>query len=88
MNWLAFFHKKVFGILNYIKHLLVSDSAVTGCVSIFAFVPLVGIPFGIMSSAVWLKICAITAGIKKYKSIIMKKKKRHYKILPVMNLFN
>ena len=32
-----------------------------------------------MSSAIGLKICAITAGIKKYKLIIKKKKKRHNK---------
>ena len=42
-----------------------------------------GIPIGIRSSAVGLKLCAITAGIKKYKSIIKKKKKekRHDKIV-------
>ena len=33
-----------------------------------------------MSSAVRLNICGITVGIKKYKSII-KKKKKHDKIL-------
>ena len=32
-----------------------------------------------MSSAIGLKICAITAGIKTYKSIIKKKKKQHDK---------
>ena len=32
-----------------------------------------------MSSAIELKICVITAGIKKYKSIIKKKKKKHNK---------
>ena len=36
---------------------------------------LAGIPVGITSSAVGLKICAIAAIIKKYKSIIKKKKK-------------
>ena len=41
---------------------------------------MVGIPIGIMSSAVGLKTFAITAGIKKYKSIIKKKKKKHDKI--------
>ena len=41
------------------------------------FASLVGIPIGITSSAIGLKICAITAGIKKYKSIIKKKKKKH-----------
>ena len=34
---------------------------------------------GIMSSAKRLKICAITTEIKKYKSIIKKKKKKHDK---------
>ena len=28
-----------------------------------------------------LNICVINAGIKKYKSIIKKKKKKHYKIV-------
>ena len=36
---------------------------------------LVGISIGITSSAVGLKIYAITAGIKRFKSIIKKKKK-------------
>ena len=40
---------------------------------------LVKIGFG--SSAVGLKICVITAGIKRYKSIIKKKKRKHNKIL-------
>ena len=39
------------------------------------------IPIGITSSAIVLKICAITAGINKYKSIIEKRKKRHDKIV-------
>ena len=34
-----------------------------------------------MSSAVGLKICAITAEIKKYKSIIKKKKNNHDKLV-------
>ena len=37
---------------------------------------LVGIPVGITSSAVGLNICVITVEIKKYKSIIKKKKKK------------
>ena len=67
--------------MNYIEHLLNLVSTVTGCVSISAFASIVDIPIeilipiGIMSSAVGLKICAITAGIKKYTSIIKKKKK-------------
>ena len=51
----------------------------TSCVSISAFVSLVGILVVVTSSAVGIKIYAITAGIKKYKSII-KKKKKHDKI--------
>ena len=39
------------------------------------FASLVGFPIGITSSAIGLKTCAITAGIKKYKSIIRKGKK-------------
>ena len=35
---------------------------------------MLGIPIRIKSSAIILEICAITAGIKKYKSIIKKKK--------------
>ena len=36
-------HKKVRRVLNYIDPLLILISAITGCVSIFAFVSLVGI---------------------------------------------
>ena len=42
---------------------------------------LVGIPVGIASSAVDTEIFEITAIIKKYKSIIKKKKKKHDKIV-------
>ena len=72
-------HKKVYRVFNYIEHLLILISTVTGCVFISGFSSLVGIPIGITSSTVGLKICATTAGIKKYKSIIEKKKK-HDKI--------
>ena len=54
---------------------------VTGCVSISAFPSLVDIPVGITSSAVGLNICAVIAGIKKYKSMVKKKKKKHDKIV-------
>ena len=60
-------------------------SSVIGCVSISAFVSLVSILIGITSSAIGLKICIITAGIKKYKSVIKKKKKKHDKILSAAN---
>ena len=52
---------------------------VAGCISISAFASLLGIPIGIMSSAVRLKICAITEGIKKYKSIIKEKTEKKKK---------
>ena len=67
--------------MNYIDHLLILISTVTGCVSISAFASLVVISIGIMSSTVGLKVCVITAGIKKYKSVNKKKKKNHDKIL-------
>ena len=44
-----------------------------------------GIPLGITSSAVGLKICAATTGIKKKKSIIRKKEKKHGKIVLLAN---
>ena len=67
--------------LKYFEHFLVFVSAVSGCVSISAFASLVGVPIRIASSAVGLKICAITAEIKKYKSIMKKRKKKHDKIV-------
>ena len=51
--------------------------------SITALASLVGILVGIASSAAGLKICVIAAGIKKYKSIIKKKKKDHDKIVSI-----
>ena len=74
-------HKKTCKYFNYIEHLLILGSTVTGCASISAFALLVSVPVGITSSAVGLEICAITAGIKKYKSIIKEKKKKHDKIV-------
>ena len=38
-------------------------------------------PIGITSSAIGLKICVLTAGIKTYKSISNKKKKKHGKVI-------
>ena len=42
---------------------------------------MIGIPKGTTSSGIELKICAIVVGIKKCKSIIKKKKKKHDKIV-------
>ena len=55
-------HKKVFTTLNYIEHFLILASTSIVCISISAFTSL--------SSGIKLKICEVTAGIKKYKSII------------------
>ena len=74
-------HKKVCRVLIYIEHLLILISTVTGYVSTSDFASLVGISVRITSSAIGLKICVITAGFKKYKSIIRKKKKKYDKIL-------
>ena len=74
-------HRKVCRFLNYMEHLLILFSTVTWYVFIFAFPSLVRIPIGITTSATKLKICGITSGIKKYKSIIKKNKKKHDKIL-------
>ena len=42
---------------------------------------MIGIPIGIMNSVIGLKIYAITGAIKKYESIIKKKKKTWYNIV-------
>ena len=67
--------------LNYIEQLLVLVSKVIGCILFPAFACLDCNPRGITSYAIGLKICAITAEIKKYKSIIKKQKKKHKIIL-------
>ena len=59
-------HQKVFTTLNYSKHFLISGSSITECVSISAFDWFVVILIGITNSAIALKLCAITAAIKKY----------------------
>ena len=58
-------HKKFCTTLNYIEHFLILVFAITWYVSISAFASLVGIPIGITSSVIGLKICAINAAIKK-----------------------
>ena len=63
--------------LNYAENLLILSSIITGCVSISAYVSLVDINLSITSFLVGINICAIIAGIRKYKSIIKKKKKKH-----------
>ena len=74
-------HQKICKVLNYIDHSLIVISTITGYISVSVFRSLVGIPKGIASSIIGLKICVITAGIKNHKSIIKKKKKKHDKIV-------
>ena len=45
-------HKRFCTTLNYIEHFLILTSTVTGCISISAFVYLLGIPIGVRSSAI------------------------------------
>ena len=77
-------HKKICTTLSYIEHFLILASAITECISISAFASILGIPTGITSSALGLKICAITAGIKKYKPIMKRKKKKHDRIVLIV----
>ena len=56
--------------------MLILASAVTGCISISVFVSSVSIPAVIASSVAATKICLITVGIKRYKSIIKKKEEK------------
>ena len=68
-------------MLNYTMHLLILAYSV-GCVYISAFVSLFCFPVNIASSTTTIKITAVIAvGLKKYISIIRKKKKKHDKIV-------
>ena len=70
-------HEKVCRALNYFGHFLIFVSTVSDCFSISAFASLIGVPVGIKSSTVRITICTIAAGIKKHKSMIKKKRKKH-----------
>ena len=67
--------------MNHLEHFLLFASTASAFVSLSTFASLVSVPMKILSSAVGLKIYALTAGIKKYKSIIQKKMKNHDKIV-------
>ena len=73
-------HKNVCTILNYMENFVVLASTITGCIWISTFTSLLAIPVGNRSPAVGLKICAIAARIKTFKSIPKKRKKKHDKI--------
>ena len=70
-------YKKTWKYLNHVEHLFI---LVTSCVSISAFALLVCVSVGITTSEVGI-ISAITARIKKYISIIKKKKKHEKTVL-------
>ena len=63
-------HKKVCIVLNYVEHLVILVSTVTGSISISAFASLVGIPIGTENFAVEMEMLATTE-----KRKIKKKKK-------------
>ena len=74
-------YKKSCKYLNFLEHFLILDSKVACSVLISAFGSLVCAPVGITSSAVGLTVFAITGRIKRYESIITKKKQQHNKIV-------
>ena len=61
--------------LKCVEHLLILTSTVTGYISISGFSSLVAISAGITSSAVGIKVCAITAGIKSISQLQRKRRK-------------
>ena len=63
-------HKKVCIVLNYVEHLVILVSTVTGSISISAFASLVRIPIGTENFAVEMEMLATTE-----KRKIKKKKK-------------
>ena len=67
--------KNVCTDLNCFEHFLILAAA--GCISAFAF--WIHVSIGITSFAIKLKVFAMASGIKKYKSIIKKKEKKHDK---------
>ena len=59
--------------LNHVEDLLILVSTVTGCVSISAFASFLCVSVYITSSALGIKMCAITAGIKRISQLSRKK---------------
>ena len=81
MNWWV----NVSTALNYIEHFLILAFTITGYVYISAFAFLFGILTGITSSAIGLKVCTLTAGIKKVnnekKGLLAKSKLNRIEVL-------
>ena len=72
-------YKKSCKYLNYVENLLILSLTITGCVWMSIFASLVHSNVVTISS-VGIIIFAIIAGIKKYKTMTKKKKKKHDKI--------
>ena len=66
---------KTYKYLNYVEHLLILVSTSTGYVSISAFTLLVTIPVCTTSSSVGIKMCAISAGIKRISHLSRRRRK-------------
>ena len=68
-------YKETWECLNYVEHMIIPASTIAGSISVSAFASLVSVPIGVTSSTVGLSVCTITAGIKKCKWIIKKRRK-------------
>ena len=88
MNWWVRSIRRFLSFQTILNIFLFLGSAIAGYISISAFISLLGIPIGITSFAIELKICTITIGIKKCKSIIRKKKKPCKRIVLVKTNLN
>ena len=56
MNWLVEITEKLCTTLNHIELFLILASIIAGCILFSAFASLYGVPIGITSSAIGLKI--------------------------------
>ena len=79
MDFIVSLSYMIAGKTPVVEVLPILVSKVTACLLISAFASLVCVPVGITSFAAEMKICAFTAEIKKYKSIMKTKKKKHDK---------
>ena len=88
-HWVPFFIDKntalyfgSFGIKYILQELLsIIKNISHNCIAFYFCICFICVSVGIASSAVEIYVCAITAGIKKCKSIIKKKKKKHDEIV-------
>ena len=69
-------HKRVFKALYYFKLFLIFIPAASGCISIFEFASLTGVPVGTTSFAIGLKIVQSLQKLKSTSEISRKKIKK------------